>query len=60
MPEGKLLFLEIVYFFYFWGMNKKQQSFDGREWGGGDLQRPVGRVNEPQKIYKYLYHKMNF
>jgi hypothetical protein len=41
-PEVKHLFLEIVYFLYFWGMNKKQD-------GQGGAQRPFWRGIEPKK-----------
>ncbi len=37
-----ILFLEIVHFFNFCGMNKKQRSCDSQ----GGAQRPVWRVNE--------------
>ncbi len=41
------MFLKIVNFFYFWGMNKKQRSCYGRE---GGAQRPVWHVNEPSNF----------
>jgi hypothetical protein len=43
--KGCILFLEIGYF-YFWGMNKKQRSCNGR---GEGAQRPFWRVSEPKK-----------
>ena len=35
-----------IFYIYFWGSNKKQRSCDER---GGGAQRPVWRVNEPEK-----------